>query len=172
MTTERIFENEALTRGWENITNDGKTWWFDLDHYPKIYALDKGEVPIFWDDETHTEEVIKSCTYDSVCCLILSSGKTKVLVVVHANLPYVVMHGRTSMEIPWAEYATDGFMAIKKHITPYKLDAVVINPTVQTLEKYGVLKAIIQKFIKDAKLIEGGTDVADPNGEGEGSTTE
>ena len=174
--TERIFESEALTRGWDSITNDGvKTWWFDTDEkYPRIYALDKGDVPIYWDDEHHSEEVIKSCTHQDTCCLILGHGKTKVLVVVHASLPNILMHGRETKEIPWADYTAEGFMACKKHITPYKLDAVAINPSVQTLQQYGVLKSVIEKFIKDAKLIEGGNDASTngENGEGQDGSAE
>ncbi|SHL37086.1 hypothetical protein SAMN02745216_05086 [Desulfatibacillum alkenivorans DSM 16219] len=166
--TERIFQSEALTNGWANITNDGvKTYWFDTDQvFPKIYSLDKAGIPAYWDDVPYSEEIIKECTHDDVCCLILSSGKTKVLVVVHASLPHVAMHGRATKEIPWAEYTTEGFWSIKKHIGPYQLDAAVINPTMETLEKLGVLKSIIQKFVKDAKLIEGGADESPADADG------
>ncbi|MFH1886993.1 MAG: hypothetical protein ABIM40_09870 [Pseudomonadota bacterium] len=171
MTTEQIYESEALTKGWDHITEDGKTWCFHThDVFAKIYRIDKNNVkcvPIFWDDEIITADELKECTYDDVCTLILSSGKTKVLVVVHGNLPHVALHGRVTKEIPWPEYAAEGFMTIKKLITPYRLDAVVINPTVQTLERYGVLKSIIEKFIKDAKLIEGGADESTDGENGE-----
>jgi hypothetical protein len=49
-------------------------------------------------------------------------------------------------------------MAIKRLFKGYVLEAVVINPKVQTLEGLGVFKAIIQRVMAGKDLMKGATD--------------
>jgi hypothetical protein len=157
--TEKVYQSPALTQGWENL-KDGDFYIFDtVNDYSKKYHLDKKNAPIGWDEEAYTVDEAKECFEDDACTAILTNKKEKVLVIVKADLPWVVAEGKGQTRIGWESYAKDGVMAIKKLFKGYALEAVVINPKVKTLEGLGVLKAIIQRVMAGKDLMKGADDV-------------
>jgi hypothetical protein len=137
---EKVYKSPALTQGWENL-KAGNLYWFDtVNDYAKKHHLDKKTAPIGWDEEALTVEEAKECCEDDACTAILANKKDKVLVIVKADLPYVLAEGKAQVRIDWEAYAKDGVMAIKRLFKGYALEAVVINPKVKTLEGLGVLK--------------------------------
>ena len=52
--------------------------------------------------------------------------------------------------------------AAKKHCPDYKLEAVIINPKIKTLEKLGVVKGIIKKVMEAKINQKGGNDEPAP----------
>jgi hypothetical protein len=159
---EKVYQSPALTQGWENL-KAGNLYWFDtVNDYAKKHHLDKKTAPIGWDEEALTVEEAKECCEDDACTAILANKKDKVLVIVKADLPYVLAEGKAQVRIGWEAYAKDGVMAIKRLFKGYALEAVVINPKVKTLEGLGVLKATIQRIMAGKDLMKGATD--DPAG--------
>ena len=168
---EQVYQSPALTEGWENL-QDGDFYIFDtVNDYAKKYHLDKKNAPIGWDEEAYTVDEAKECFEDDACTAILTNKKEKVLVIVKADLPWVVAEGKAQVRISWETYAKDGVMAIKKLFKGYALEAVVINPKVKTLEDLGVLKAIIQRVMAGKDLMKGGADAPahQPNRKNQGS---
>lgn len=161
---ERIFKSTSLREGWEEISTV-VPWWFDTEgegnEYVKQDTLGGGGVPIVWDDSTWTIEDIKACTGNNVCSAILAKNKKKILILVHRDLPNIIIHGNATKEVPWDAYTKEGLWSIKKHFPEYDLQTVIVNPKVKTLEKFGVLKSIIKKTIETMDLLKG---------EGNGST--
>jgi hypothetical protein len=155
---EKVYQGPALTQGWDSL-KDGDLYWFDtVNDYAKKHHLDKKTAPIGWDEEAYTVDDAKDCCGDDGCTAILANKKEKVLVIVKADLPYVLIEGKTGIRIGWEAYAKDGVMAIKRLLKGYSLEAVVINPKVKTLEALGVLKAIIQRIMAGKDLMKGATD--------------
>jgi hypothetical protein len=160
---EKIYQNPALTQGWEDLKN-GDLYWFDtVNDYPKKHHLDKKTAPIGSDEEAYTAEEAKECCGDDACTAILATKKDKVLVIVKADLPYVLAEGKAQVRIGWEAYGKDGVLAIKRQFKGYALEAVVINPKVKTLEGLGVLKATLQRIMAEKVLMKGATD--DPAGQ-------
>jgi len=129
-----------------------------VNDYAKKYHLDKKNTPIGWDEPPYTVEDVKECCGDDACTAILANKKEKVLVIVKADLPYILAEGKAQVRVGWEAYAKDGMMAIKRLFKGYVLDAVVINPKVKTLEGLGVLKAIIHRVMAGKDLMKGATD--------------
>jgi hypothetical protein len=156
---EKVYQSPALNQGWENL-KDGDLYWFDsVNDYAKKYHLDKKTTPIGSDEEALTVEEAKDCCGDAACTAILATKKEKVLVIVKADLPYVLAEGKAQVSIGWEAYAKDGVLAIKRLFKGYALEAVIINPKVKTLEGLGVLKATLQRIMAGKDLIKGATDV-------------
>ncbi|MFA4901847.1 MAG: hypothetical protein WC600_03790 [Desulfobaccales bacterium] len=152
---EKVYQSPALTQGWETL-QDGELYLFDtVNTYAKKYHIDKKNTPIGWDEDPYTVEEAKECFGDDACTVILANKKDKVLVIVKADLPYVLAEGKGQTRIGWEAYAKDGVMAIKRLFKGYALEAVVINPKVKTLEGLGVLKAIIQRVMAGKDLMKG-----------------
>jgi len=152
---EMIYQSEALTNGWAGIGSD-KTWWFDTaEQYSKIYTLDRAGIPIVWDDQTFSVEEIQQCTKDDTCTIILSDKKKKILVLIHKDLDHVPMLGAVNKEVSWEDYQKLGLYAVKKHCPTFKLEAIIFNPNIKTLEKFKVVKAIIKKVIETRNIIRG-----------------
>lgn len=155
---EKVYQSLALTKGWENL-QDGELYMFDtVNDYAKKYHLDKKNTPIGWDEPPYTVEDVKECCGDDACTAILANKKEKVLVIVKADLPYILAEGKAQVRVGWEAYAKDGMMAIKRLFKGYVLEAVVINPKVKTLEGLGVLKAIIHRVMAGKDLMKGATD--------------
>ena len=155
---EKVYQSPALTQGWENL-EDGDFYLFDtINDYSKKYHLDKKNTPIGWDEEAYTVDEAKECFEDDACTAILTNKKEKVLVIVKADLPYILAEGKAQVRIGWESYANDGVMAIKRLFKGYALEAVVINPKVKTLEGLGVLKAIIHRVMAGKDLTKGADD--------------
>jgi len=129
-----------------------------VNDYAKKYHLDKKNAPIGWDEDPYTVDEAKECFGDDACTAILGNKKEKVLAVVKADLPYILVEGKVQVRVGWEAYAKDGVMAIKRLFKGYALEAVVINPKVKTLEGLGVLKAIIQRVMAGKDLMKGATD--------------
>jgi len=168
---EKVYQSPALTEGWETL-KDGALYWFDTENdYAKKHHLDKKNSPIGWDEEALTVEEAKECCGDDACTAILANKKEKVLVIVKADLPYIVAEGKVQVRVGWESYAKDGVMAIKRLFKGYALEAVVINPKVKTLEGLGVLKAIIHRVMAGKDLTKGADDALaeKPNRKNQGS---
>jgi hypothetical protein len=168
---EKIYQSEALTQGWDNLKDEG-LWMFDtINDYAKKYHLDKKNTPIGWDEPPYTADDVKECIEDDACTAILANKKEKVLVIVKADLPYIVAEGKAPVRVGWETYAKDGLMAIKKLFKGYALEAVVINPKVKTLENLGVLQAIIHRVMAGKDLTKGADDAPPekPNRKNQGS---
>jgi hypothetical protein len=152
MQQEIIYQSEALNNGWLGIGSD-RTWWFDTsEEYQKRYTLDKKGIPIGWDDGVYPVEETRQCTGDNTCTIILANKQKKALVLVHKDLDHVLILGSINKKVEWEDYNSQGLWAIKKHLTEYSLDAVIINPKIKTLEKFKVVKAIIKKVIETRNL--------------------
>ena len=152
---EMIYQSEALTNGWVGIGSD-KSWWFDTsEQYRKVYTLDKQGIPIVWDDQAFTTEEVRECTKDDTCTMILADKKKKVLVLIHKDLDNVLIQGAVNKEVSWEDYTKLGLWAVKKNCPTFKLEAVIFNPNIKTLEKHKVVKAIIKKVIETRDLTKG-----------------
>ena len=155
---EKVYQSPALTTGWENL-EDGDFYLFDtVNDYAKKYHLDKKNAPIGWDEDAYTVDEAKECFEDDACTAILSNKKEKVLLIVKADLPYIMAEGKAQVRVGWEAYAKDGIMAIKRLFKGYALEAVVINPKVKTLEGLGVIKPIIQRVMAGKDLVKGAED--------------
>lgn len=131
---EKVYQSPALTQGWEKL-QDGEFYLFDtVNDYAKKYHLDKKNAPIGWDEDPCMVAEAQDCLGDDACTAVLANKKEKVLVIVKADLPWVVGEGKGQTRIGWESYAQDGVMAIKRLFKGYALEAVVINPKVKTLE--------------------------------------
>lgn len=152
---EMIYQSEALINGWLGIGSD-RTWWFDTtEEYGRPYTLDRQGIPIGWCDGMYQVEETRQCTKDNTCTIVLSHKKQKALVLIHRELDHVLILGSVDKKIEWDEYNRLGLWAIKKHLTEYTLDAVIINPKIKTLEKFKVVKAIIKKVLETRDLMKG-----------------
>ena len=168
---EKVYQSPALTLGWENL-KDGDYYLFDtVNDYSKKYHLDKKNTPIGWDEDPYTVDEAKECFEDDACTAILGNKKEKVLVIVKADLPYILAEGKAQVRVGWEAYAKDGVMAIKRLFKGYVLEAVVINPKVKTLEGLGVIKPIIQRVMAGKDLVKGAEDAPPekPNRKNQGS---
>jgi hypothetical protein len=158
--TERIYQSKALTEGWGKI-EIARPWWFDTSTtYPIVYTLDSKGTPIVWDDEgaEFTVEETRQCTGDNTCTIILAQNKKRALVMVNSKLENVKVLGSVEKDISWEDYTRVGLLAVKKHISGFALEAVIINPNIKTLEKFKVVKAIIKKVVEARDYIQGGND--------------
>ena len=156
--TERIYQSEALSEGWEKIGND-RPYWFDTSvTYQKRYSLDGRGIPIVWDDEDieFPVEDTRQCTGDDTCTIILAQNKKRALVMVNRQLDAVRVLGGVEKEVTWEDYTKKGLWAVKQHIAGYALEAVIINPKIKTLERFKVVKSIIKKVIETRSFIQGG----------------
>jgi len=152
---ERIYKNKALTKAWDDM-DMFKTWWFDTsDEYPKHYSLDKQGVPICWDDITYPVQETIDCTGDDICTIILSNKDQIAILVVNKDLENVMVQGSVTASITWDKYNTKGLLAVREQCPGYKLEAVIINPRIKTLEKFNVVKSIIKKIIEARDFTEG-----------------
>ncbi len=160
---EKVYQSPALTQEWENL-KDNNLYWFDMvNDYPRKHHLDRKNAPIGWDEAPYSVEEAWQCIGDDACTAILGNKKEKVLVIVKADLPCVVVQGKGETRIGWESYAKDGMMAIKRLFKGYALEAVVINPKVKTLEDLGVLKTIIQRVMAGKDLVKGAGDAPPQN---------
>jgi hypothetical protein len=152
---EMIYQSQELANGWAGIGSH-KTWWFDTaEQYSKIYTLDRQGIPIVWDDEVFGVEETRQSTKDDTCTIILKDKKKKVLILIHKDLDHVLIQGAVDKKVSWEDYNTLGLWAIKKHCTGFELEAVIFNPKIKTLEKFGIIKSIIKKIIETRDLIKG-----------------
>lgn len=158
-TVEKIYWSDALMNGWTAI-GPGRTWWFDTSEvYPAQYSLDRQGVPICWDDDVFKVEETRECTGDDTCTIILAADKDKkAVVMIHKDQPNVLIKGSVVREVTWADYNREGLWAVKKHCSGYKLEAVIINPKMKTLQKYKILKSLVQEIVRDT----GKGDVNEP----------
>lgn len=147
---EKIYQSESLINGWSAI-GPSRTWWFDTSEvYPKQYTLDYQGVPICWDDDVFQVEETRVCTGDDTCTIMLADKENKkVMVMIHKDQPNVLIKGAVVKEVTWADYNREGLWAIKKHCPGYRLDAVIINPKMKTLQKYNILKNLVKEVVKD-----------------------
>ena len=162
--TEKVFQSDELAKNWESV-GAYRPWWFDTStKYAKIYTFDGKGIPIVWDDEEteFTVEETRECTGDGTCALVLSNKKKRALVLVHRDLPHVMIHGSIEKKIEWQEYTKEGLWAAKKHCPGYKLEAVIMNPKIKTLEKLSVVKGIIRKVMEAKINQKGGNDEPAP----------
>ena len=158
--TERIYQSKALSEGWGKI-EIVRPWWFDTStKYPNVYSLDGQGAPIVWDDEgvEFTVEETRQCTGDDICTIILAQNKKRALVMVNSKLENVKVLGGVENDVRWEDYTREGLWAVKKHMSDYALQAVIINPNIKTLEKFKVIKAIIKKVVEARDYIQGGND--------------
>jgi len=152
---EMIYQSEALKNGWAGIGSN-RTWWFDTtEEYGKPYTLDRQGIPIGWDDAVYPVEETRRCTGDNTCTIILTNKKQKALVLIHKDLDHVLILGNVDKKVTWEDYNRLGLWAVKKHLTEYDLDAIIINPKIKTLEKFKVLKSVIKKVIATRNLMKG-----------------
>ena len=150
---ERVFGSEALVKGWKSI-GPHRTWWFDLSQvYHKQYSLDGKGTPIYWDDEVFETQVTRDATVDDTCTAVLSSKNKKAIIIINRHMDHVEIQGSVFHEVSWEDYNRLGLWAVKKHCPGYQLEAVIINPTMKTLKKYKVVKAIINKVVEMENLI-------------------
>jgi len=157
MAKEMIFQRHVLTKAWDEIEEKDPCFFDTVNTYPKKYHIDgMKDGPIGWEDDPCTVEDVKEMIEDETCSAILSNKKDKLLVVVQKTLPAVLVQGKTKQKIPWEDYAKYGVWAIKRNYPDYKLDAVVINPKIKTLEELGVLKSMIKQVLAEKDLVEGG----------------
>jgi len=153
---EKVYQSDALTEGWRGI-NKEQTWWFDTsDEYPKSYSLDEQGVPIYWDDDTFDVEETRQCTGLDTCLIILSHNNKKALVMINKSLDHVLIQGSVKERITWDDYNRRGLWAVKQHITEYSMKAVIINPKIKTLEKFKVVRKMIDEVIKARNAKKGG----------------
>lgn len=145
---ERIYKSEALIKGWDAIDSH-RTWWFDTSEvYPKQYTLDKNGIPICWDDNVFQVEETKECTGDDTCTVILADKDKKILVMINKDQGHVLIKGAVSKEVEWEEYNREGLWAIKKYCPGYKLEAVILNPKIKTIQKHKILKSLVKEVVK------------------------
>jgi hypothetical protein len=105
---EKVYQSPALTKGWENL-QDGELYMFDtVNDYAKKYHLDKKNTPIGWNEPPYTVEDVKECCGDDACTAILANKKEKVLVIVKADLPYILAEGKAQFRVGWEAYAKEG----------------------------------------------------------------
>ena len=157
MTKEMIFQRPVLTKAWDAIEEKDPCFFDTVNNYPKSGHIDgMKDGPIGWDDAPCTVEDVWDCIGDDTCTAILVKNKDKLLVVVQKALPAILVQGKTKKKISWEDYAKYGVWAIKRHYLDYRLDAVVINPKIKTLEGLGVLKSIISQVLAEKDLVEGG----------------
>jgi hypothetical protein len=93
---------------------------------------------------------------DDICTIILSQNKKRALVMVSSKLEHVKVLGGVQKDVSWEDYTREGLWAVKKHISGFALEAVIINPNIKTLEKFKVVKSIIKKVIEARDFIQGG----------------
>jgi len=152
---EMIYQSESLANGWAGIGSN-RTWWFDTsEDYGKLYTLDRQGIPIGWCDGVYQVEETRQCTRDNTCTIILTNKKQKALVLIHRDLEHVLILGGVDKKVEWEDYNRMGLWAVKKHLTEYDLEAVIINPKIKTLEKFKVVKAIIKKVLETRDLMKG-----------------
>ena len=139
---ETIFEgNEHLKNAWKEM-DGSKTWWFDTtSRYDDEDSLAPG-VPIVTDDPDYAVEDIQECCEDSFCTMLLSKGEDRVVIVVFKDLPYVMACGKLVKTIPWADYTKEGLFACKKLYPDHDLEAVILNPSLKTLLRYGIFNPV------------------------------
>jgi hypothetical protein len=164
MMKETIFNRPVLTKAWEEINLKEPCFFDTVNTYAKKDHIDgMKDGPIGWEDDAMTIEDCWDCIEDDICTVILSKGKDKALVVLERTLPAILIQGKKRIEIDWAEYAQEGCWSIREKLEGYRLEAIVINPKVKTLEGLGVLKKIIKQALAKKDLINGGTnEPADP----------
>ena len=76
--------------------------------------------------------------------------------MVNSKLENVKVLGGVQKDVSWEDYSREGLWAVKKHISAFALEAVIINPNIKTLEKFKVVKAIIKKVVEARDYIQGG----------------
>ena len=159
---ERMFTGMALQKGWGKVTGDrAKVWWFcTTEKFAKRYSLDGQGVPVAWDDEQFSVEEIKEGTGDDVCVAILNNDhEERLMLLVLADMPAILIQGRNCHPVTWEDYSMEGLYAIKKILPNTKLEAVIINPKIQTLEAFGVVRPIIEGIVEGTDFFnEGATD--------------
>ena len=156
--TERIYQSKSLSEAWGKI-EIVRPWWFDTStKYPDVYTLDGKGAPIVWDDEGVEFSVTETrqCTGDDTGTIILAHNKKRALVMVSGKLEHVKVLGGVQKDVSWEDYTREGLWAVKKHMSDYVLQAVIINPNIKTLEKFKVVKAIIKKVVEARDYIQGG----------------
>ena len=93
----------------------------------------------------------------------MGKGSDKLLVVLTKTLPYLLIQGKDQKKIPLEDHGKEGVYGIKKLYPGYRLEAVVVNPGVKTLEKLGVLKSIIKQAVSAKDLLKGEGDAPKKN---------
>ena len=156
MMKETIFNRPALTKAWDEINLKEPCFFDTTNNYAKKDHIDQTkDGPIGWEDDTMTIENCWDCIEDDVCTAILTKGKDKALVVLERTLPKILIHGKERIEVDWAEYAQEGCWAIREKLEGYRLEAIVINPKVKTLETFGIVKSIIKQALAKKDLVNG-----------------
>jgi hypothetical protein len=146
---EIVFTGMALQKGWEKVNT--------AERFSKRWSLDGQGVPITWDETEYRPEEIREGTGNDVCAAILNNDhQEKLLLVVQSDMPTLLILGKRSRTINWEDYAKEGLYTVKKLLPRSRLEAVVINPTVKTLERFGVVKPIIEGVVEETVFFKGG----------------
>ena len=81
------------------------------------------------------------------------------MLLVLSDMPAVLVQGRNCHPVTWEDYSMEGLYAIKKILPNTRLEAVIINPKIQTLEAFGVVRPIIEGIVEGTDFFnEGATD--------------
>ena len=156
---EKVYTGMALQTGWQKITADrGRVWWFyTTEKFAKRWSLDGQGVPICWDDEEYTVQEVRQGTGDDVCTAILNNDhEEKLMLLISTDMPAVLIQGKDCHEVSWADYTKEGLYAVKKAFPHTRLEAVIINPKIATLQSFGVVKHIIQGIVEETDFFKEG----------------
>ena len=108
-------------------------------------------------------EDVLDCIGDDTIAAILGKGSDKLLVVLTKTLPFLLIQGKDQKKIPLEQHGKEGVYGIKKLYPGYRLEAVVVNPSIKTLEKLGVLKSIVKQAVSAKDLLKGEGDAHKKN---------
>ncbi len=84
-------------------------------------------------------------------------------VVLTKTLPFLLIQGKDQKKIPLEQHGKEGIYGIKKLYPGYRLEAVVVNPKIKTLEKLGVLKSIVKQAVSAKDFLKGEGDARKKN---------
>jgi hypothetical protein len=154
---ESLFTGMALQKGWERVNAERAWWFYTAERFSKRWSLDGQGVPITWDETEYGAEQIREGTGNDVCAAILNNDhEEKLLLVVQAEMPTLLILGKRSRTIGWEAYAKEGLYTVKKLLPRSRLEAVVINPNLKTLERLGVIKPIFVGVVEETVFFKGG----------------
>ena len=163
---ETLFTGIALQKGWERVNAERAWWFYTAERFSKRWSLDGQGVPITWDETEYGAEQIREGTGTDVCTAILNDDhEEKLLLVVQSDTPTLLILGKRSRTINWEAYAKEGLYTVKKLLPRSRLEAVVINPNVKTLERFGVIKPIIEGVVEETVFFKEGGDSGESSSE-------
>jgi len=163
---EIVFTGMALQKGWERVNAERVWWFYTAERFSKRWSLDGQGVPITWDETEYGPEEIREGTGNDVCVAILNNDhEEKLLLVVQSDMPTLLILGKRSRSVSWEDYAKEGLHTVKKLLPRSRLEAVVINPNLKTLERFGVVKPIIEGVVEETVFFKKGGDSSEPSSE-------